>query len=89
MRTLFRMTSFNINLELFEKYQATKECIRCKENTLKTLKINTGKHELVDTADVYKDGHWQGIRCTCWQGVFSLREPTHKDIQYLAKKLLV
>ena len=64
MRTLLRMTSFNINLELFEKYQATKECIRCKENTLKTLKINTGKHELIDSADADKEGDWQEIRCT-------------------------
>ena len=57
--TLFRITSFNINLELFEKYQATKDCIRCKENALKRLKINTGKHELIDSRDAYKDDEWR------------------------------
>ena len=47
------MTSFNINLELSEKYQTTKECIRFNEKVLKKLKINTGKLELVDSADAY------------------------------------
>ena len=57
------MTSFNINLELFETiYQ--RNCYRFIEKPLKKLKINTGKHELVDSADAYKDGNWQDIRCT-------------------------
>ena len=47
------MTSFNINLELFEKNQTTKECIRFNEKVLKKLKINTDKLELVDSADAY------------------------------------
>ena len=58
------MTSFIINLKLFEKYQTTKECFSCNEKALKKLKINTGKHELVDSVDAYKDSDWQEIRCT-------------------------
>ena len=32
------MISFNINFELFEKYQTTKECIRCNEKNIKEVK---------------------------------------------------
>ena len=53
-----------INLKLFEKYKTAEECIRCNGNVLVKLKISTGKHELVDSAEAYKDGDWQEIGCT-------------------------
>ena len=31
---------------------------------LEKLKISTGKHELVDSAEAYKDGDWQELRFT-------------------------
>ena len=37
------------------------ECIRCKGKVFEKWKINIGKHELVDSADAYKDGGWQEI----------------------------
>ena len=58
----FRVTSFNINLELFEKYQSIKESIRCNGKVLEKLRISKGIHELADFVEVYSD--WQEIRCT-------------------------
>ena len=49
------MTLFNINLKLFEKSQTITENRRCNGNVLKKLNLNTGKHDLVDSADAYKD----------------------------------
>ena len=56
------MTSFIINLELFEKYQSIKESIRCNGKVLEKLRISKGIHELADFVEVYSD--WQEIRCT-------------------------
>ena len=60
------------------KISNIEECNRYKGKVFEKWSINIGKHELVDSADAYKDGDWQEIRCTCKQGVFSLREPTQK-----------
>ena len=44
--------------------------------------VNT--YELVDSADVYKDGDWQEIWYIWWQGVFSLPKPTQKYVPVYA-----
>ena len=58
------MTSFNVNLDLFEKYQTIKWCITCNEKALEKSKINTSKQELVDSVDSYKDDDRHEIRST-------------------------
>ena len=60
----FKMTLYNITLELFKKYQTIEGCIRCNEKVLEKLKISTGKQELVDSVEAYKDRDWQEIQCT-------------------------
>ena len=59
-----RITSSINDIELFYKYQTIQDCIRSKGKVLEKLYINIGKHELVDSADAYKDGDWQEILCT-------------------------
>ena len=58
------MTSFNITLELFEKYQPIVDYIKGNEKVLENFKKRTGKHQLFDFAEAYKDGDWKEIRCT-------------------------
>ena len=48
------MTSLNINLELFEKYQTIGKCIRYNGKESEKLKINIYKHELVYSANAYR-----------------------------------
>ena len=54
-----RKTSFMNDSELFWKCYTIQECVRCKGNVFEKLLINIGKHELVDSADSYKDGDWK------------------------------
>ena len=48
----FKMTLYNITLELLKKYQTIEGCISCNEKVLEKLKISTGKQELVDFVEV-------------------------------------
>ena len=36
----------------------------CYEKVLEELTISKSKHELVDYAEIFKDGYWQEIRFT-------------------------
>ena len=51
---MFKCASFNINLELFEKYQIIEDCIRCNGKVLEKLKISTVKHEQVYSAEGFQ-----------------------------------
>ena len=59
----FRLTSFNINLELKIKnhqnvYKVNWKCTSKIENKHR-------EHELVDSVDAYKDGVWHKVPRTC------------------------
>ena len=45
----------------FENIKPSKRVLSGKERYLKSCKLNVVKHELVDSADAYKDDDWQEI----------------------------